>query len=123
MLHGSVKGPRISPLGTPSWGSESGPRRYCELALGPGGCAGGADFCCLGVCARAIAAKAMSVRPVVYAAFFMEAPIAAFQAAGRLTIGRRLTTCPTRCWHPWGRTTGLAGIRGPKVRHSLCQAG
>src|SRR5688572_12944726 len=37
---GSVNGPRISPLGTPSCGSESGPSRYCESGLGAaaGGC-------------------------------------------------------------------------------------
>src|SRR5579872_4341205 len=34
MLQGKVKGPRISPFGTPSCGIESGPSRYCESGFG-----------------------------------------------------------------------------------------
>jgi hypothetical protein len=35
--HGRVNGPRTSPRGTPSCGSESGPSRYCESGFGAAG--------------------------------------------------------------------------------------
>src|ERR1019366_1627478 len=68
-LLGSVKGPRISPFGTPSWGRESGPSRYCEFGFGPGGMGGGACANAVSAAAAIITGRKDAVR------FFMDSPI------------------------------------------------
>src|SRR5580700_2246737 len=96
MLQGSVNGPRISPLGTPACGSESGPRRYCEFGSGPGGiggppplpaclgggvCPAGGACCWTGACARIIAIPAIT-RATAYVAIFL-----ILELLGRLSGG------------------------------------
>src|ERR1019366_1160811 len=67
-LLGSVRGPRISPFGTPSCGKESGPSRYCEFGFGPVGMGGGA-------CANARNADAAAKGSRDAVLFFMDSVI------------------------------------------------